>query len=221
MRTANQPPLSTWKDEVYDSLRVRLRLSFLLNSALMVLLIVGFIIIAALVPLKTSVPFVISHNETTGEITQLGNLNPADYETDWRLTRFFLIRYITNRESFHSDNLERPYQIAYTMSDKKVALAYEVLSSTNNPASPYQKYGKSHFVTVEVHSISKLNAHTAEVHFTKTVHDKNNAQETKIPYVTIVKWRYDKVTQTPKALDRNPLGFHVTYYQPSFVNTTE
>lgn len=206
-----------WRDDIYYGHQVKLRWSFLLNGILLTLLLISTIAFALLLPLKQSVPFILNHNQTTGEITQLGELKPDTYANDWTLSRYFIIRYITERESFHLDNLERPYQIAYAMSDNAIAQEYAKQADSNNPNSPYNLYGQHKFVTVHINSVAKLNDNTAEVHFEKTIHDKTSGQQLHIPMVSILKWRYSPMRTTQKVLDRNPLGFQVTYYHPSQV----
>lgn len=88
----------------------------------------------------------------------------------------------------------------------------------SNPASPLNQYGKKSFITVTIHSMAALNDNTAEVHFEKIQHDKDSGQETRQSLVAIVKWRYDNMKTTQSQRDKNPLGFQVTYYQPTYVN---
>jgi len=211
----NDELASEWRYQCFDSLRLRLRWAFLLNGCLLILLGLSLCLLICLFPLKQTLPFVISLNETTGEMTQLGELNPTSFDNHWAVTRFFILRYLQNRESYHADNLERPYQIAYAMSDKVLAEQYALESSTQNPNSPSQRYRQEKYVTVTVQSIAKLNDNTAEVHFEKVLQDKITGTQGRMPMVAIVKWEYRTQKVTQKMLDRNPMGFTVTYYHPT------
>jgi type IV secretory pathway component VirB8 len=73
------------------------------------------------------------------------------------MTRFLLIRYVINRESYDADNLDRPYQIAWAMSDNEIAKDYANLVETSNTQSPFALYGKTKFITVHVLSVNILN----------------------------------------------------------------
>lgn len=217
----NDSLVSEWRYQCFDSVRLRLRWAWMVNGCLLILLGLSLGILFCLFPLKQTLPFVISLNETTGEITPLGELNPTSFDNQWTLTRFFILRYLQNRESYHADNLERPYQIAYAMSDSVLAEQYALEANTQNPNSPSQRYKQDKFVTVSVQSVAKLNDNTAEVHFEKILHDKITGSEGRMPMVAIVKWEYRAQKVTQKMLDRNPLGFTLTYYHPTPVTLTQ
>lgn len=204
-----------WRYQQFESTRLRLRWSLVLNSVLFGLLGLSLALLFILLPLKQTVPYVISLNESTGEMSQVGELTPASIENKKLLTRYFILRYIQNRESYHADSLDRPYQIAYAMSAPNVAEMYAKEVNTQNNDSPFQRYGKDKFVTVAVKSVAWLNGNTAEVHFEKILHEHLNDKVTHMPMVAILKWDYQPQKTTLKILDRNPLGFKVIYYQPT------
>jgi type IV secretion system protein VirB8 len=207
-----------WRYQIHESQTVWLHRSLLLNLLLLLLLTLMTAACLCLFPLKQSVPYVYALNQTTGELTQLGKAEPRTYAQDWLLTRYFLIQYVINRESYSADNLERPYQITYAMSDATIAKRYEEEVNSNNPRSPLNLYSKDKIVTVHVLSVSQLNHDTAEVRFIKTLHDKDANTQHRLQKTAIIKWKYTTPITTQKMLDRNPLGFKVTYYQVNQVN---
>lgn len=207
-----------WRYEKYESQQVWLNRALVMIGALLVLLVISFITTASLFPLKEKVPFLYSLNERTGELTQVGEFRAEKFSANWLMTRFFLIRYVINRESYDADNLDRPYQIAWAMSEPKIASDYAAKVSTTNPASPFAVYGKDKFITAHVLSVNKLNDDTADVRFEATLHDKDAGTSKTIEKETIIKWKYTQPKATTKMLDRDPLGFKVTYYRPTQVN---
>lgn len=209
---------SDWRYQMHESQTVWLHRSLLLNLLLLTLLTLFVIACLFLFPLKQSVPYVYALNQATGELTQLGKAEPKAYAQEWLLTRYFLIQYVINREGYSADNLERPYQVTYAMSDANIAKRYEEEVNSNNPNSPYNLYGKDKVMTVHVLSVSQLSPDTAEVRFIKTLHDKDANTEQKLQKTAIIKWQYTNPVATEKMLDRNPLGFKVTYYQVNQVN---
>jgi type IV secretory pathway component VirB8 len=73
-------------------------------------------------------------------------------------------------------------------------------------------------MTVQVTSLNRLNDNTVDVKFEKTLHDRTSNTEQVIHKEAIIKWHYLDAQTTEKMLDRDPLGFQVTYYQVSQVN---
>ena len=86
-----------WQQEIYHSLSLRLRWSMCLNGCCLTLLVLSLTSLCLLLPLKQTVPFVFSHHPKTGELTQLGELQPANFSGDWTLIRYFLMRYVSLR----------------------------------------------------------------------------------------------------------------------------
>ncbi len=216
---------SEWRKEIFDSQRVWLSRSILGLIILTILLALSLSANFFLFPLKRTIPYLYTLNETTGELTQLGAYSSQDKTTqsmqDWLMTRFLLVRYVVNRESYDADNLNQPYQIAWAMSDDAIAQDYVNSSRTDNPNSPYAIYGKTKYVTVHVLAVNQLNDETAAVRFEQTIHDHDSDSDQTIQKEAIIKWSYTTPDTTEKMLDRDPLGFKVTYYQPTQVNLNQ
>lgn len=204
-----------WRYQIYESQQVWLNRSLLATAVLGLLLILSLVSHLLLLPLKEKIPFLYVLNETTGELTQLGNFTQDSFKADWLMTRFFLIRYVENRESYDNDNLDHPYQITWAMSDESMATQYAKSVQTNNSDSPYAKYGKDKFISVHILSVNQLNENSAEVRFEQTLHDRSLDHQETIQKAAIIKWKYTQPTTTIKMLDRDPLGFKVIYYQIS------
>jgi len=210
--------LADWRYDKYESQKVWLNRSLLGLGVLACLLLLSLITNVMLFPLKEKVPYLYAVNETTGELTQLGQFIPDKADQSWLMTRFLLVRYITNREVYDFYNLDHPYQIAWAMSDNKVANDYAYEVSSDNPKSPFATYGKNKYVTTHVLSVNRLNENTAEVRFEQTLSDRTMGTQQKIQKAAIVKWQYTNPVTTQKMLERDPLGFKVIYYQPTQVN---
>jgi len=207
-----------WHYQIYENQKVWLNRALIGIGLLTILLIVAIIAIAVLTPLKQNIPFLYTLNETTGELTQLGQFQVETFKENWLMTRFLIVRYVVNRESYNADNLNRPYQIAWAMADASIADEYARAVQTDNPTSPYATYGKNKFITVHVLSVNQLNENTAEIRFDQTLHERDTDKKTVIQKAAIIKWHYNQPETTQKMLDRDPLGFKVSYYQPTQVN---
>ena len=95
---------------------------------------------------------------------------------------------------------------------------YETLIKSDNKQSPYQRFGKDSYVTVHVLSVNRLNDNTVDVKFEKTLHDRTAHSENVIQKEAIIRWEYQIGETSQKMLERDPLGFKVTYYQVSQIN---
>lgn len=209
---------SDWAYEMYLSQSVRLRRATLVIISLILLLALSLINTLVLIPLKENVPYLYAFDHASGEITKIGNLERTTLTENWALTRYLLIHYVTNHEEYSADNIDVPYQFVWAQSSENVRKQYEEEVKSSNDKSPYRLYGKDKYVTVRVIAINQLNDNTVDVKFEKTLHDRAVGSELVSQKEAIIKWEYSRVETTQKMLDRDPLGFKITYYKASSVN---
>jgi type IV secretion system protein VirB8 len=209
---------SDWTYDMYQSQTVWLRRSVFALIFLLILLILSLLSNLYLLPLKEKVPYLYAFDHATGEITKIGVLESTTLSANWELARYFLINYVIKRESYDADNLDLPYQIIWAQSAENVRKQYEEEVKSNNPQSPYRLYGKDKYITVRVIGVNKLNDNTVDIKLEKTLHDRAASTEQTIQKEAIIKWQFDEADTTQKMLDRDPLGFKVTYYQITQVN---
>lgn len=209
---------SDWAYDLYQSQTVWLRRALLALVILALLLGLSLLSNWYLFPLKEKVPYLYAFDHATGEVTKIGALEPTTLSTNWSLSRYLLIHYVMNYESYNIDNLEVPYQLVWAQSSDTVKAQYESLVKSDAPYSPYRLYGKDKYVTVHVISINRLNDNTVDVRFEKKLHDRTSHTEKVMQKEAIIKWEFTQSETTQKMLDRDPLGFKVTYYQVSQVN---
>lgn len=208
-----------WTYDSYYSHSVWLKRALVALCLVTLLLFMSLMLNLWLFPLKQRVPYLYTFNQATGEITKLGELESTKLTENWAMTRYFLTQYVINRESYNADNLEHPYQVTWAMSSDEIRKSYHAEVRTDYAHSPYKLYGKNQYTTVEVKSISRLNDTTAEVRFDKTLHDKATNAESIVQKTAIIKWKYDVPETTQRMLDQDPLGFKITYYEVTQVNT--
>lgn len=211
--TAFHQEATDWFYDRYQSQTVWLHRALLGIVFLFILLALSLATNVLCFPLKEKVPYLYGFNDTTGEIKALGQLVPSTLNSNWQLTRFFLIRYVINRESYDSDDIDVPYQIAWAMSAPDVAKQYDGQVDSSVATSPFQVYGKDKFITVRVLDVSPLNPTTVTIRFIKTLHDRNSDTTSMAELEAIVRYHYTTPITTQAMLDRDPLGFQVTYYQ--------
>lgn len=209
------------QDWAYDRYHVQgLWLRRSLFGLIITTVLLGMSLIAnlTLIPLKEKVPYLYAFDQVSGEVSKIGKLEPTTLSGNWELTRYLLMHYAMNREGYDIDNLNIPYQMVWAQSAEHVRVQYEETVQSNNKQSPYQLYGKDKYITVRVLSVNQLNDNTVDMKFAKTLHDRASGSEKIIQKEAIIKWEYTQAETTQKMLDRDPLGFKVTYYQATQVN---
>ncbi len=209
---------SNWSYDIYQSQTVWLRRVLLALFIITLLLFISLLSNLFLFPLKEKVPYLYAFDKATGEVTKIGELEKTSIPSQWSLTRYFLIKYVINYESYDFYHIDSPYQLVFAQSSDKVQQQYDNLVKSDNSNSPYQKYGKDKFITVRVISMNQLNENTVDVKFEKILHDRLSNSEQVTQREAIIKWEYQNAETTQKMLDRDPLGFKVTYYQTSQIN---
>lgn len=209
---------SDWAYDMYQSQSIWLRRSLFSLVVLAILLMMSLLANLFLVPLKEKVPYLYAFDHSTGEVTKVGILDSTTLSANWEVSRYFLIHYVIQAESYDVDNVEQPYQMVWAQSAENVRKQYESQVKSSNTTSPYYLYGKDKYITVRVLAVNRLNENTVDVKFEKTMHDRSAMTEQVIQKEAIIKWKYSQVETTQKMLDRDPLGFTVTYYQVSQVN---
>ncbi|MBV9575905.1 MAG: type IV secretion system protein, partial [Gammaproteobacteria bacterium] len=202
-----------WIYDQYQSHSVWLRRALLALIGMAILLCLSMLSNLFLLPLKEKVPYLYAFDHATGEITKIGVLEPISLSNNWELSRFLLIHYAINREGYDADNIDMPYQMVWAQSADHVREQYEEEVKSGNVNSPYHLYGKDKYITVRVLSINKLNADTVDVKLEKTLHDREASLDKIIQKEAIIKWEFSSAETSQKMLDRDPLGFKVTYYQ--------
>jgi type IV secretion system protein VirB8 len=212
---------SDWAYDMYQSQTLWLRrclIALIITAIFLLLSLVGNCL---LVPFKEKVPYLYAFDHASGEVTAIGKLEPTTLSSNAEVSRYFLIHYVIQAESYDADNIDQPYQMVWAQSSEHVRQQYENLVNSSNPNSPYRLYGKDKYVTVHITSINRLNDNTVDVKFEKTLHDRAANSDQTIQKEAIIKWEFSKAEITDKMLERDPLGFKVTYYQVSQVNEGE
>ncbi|MDR3491000.1 MAG: type IV secretion system protein [Gammaproteobacteria bacterium] len=209
---------SDWAYDIHQSHTLWLRRCLFVLVGLLILLTLSLILNLMLFPLKEKVPYLYAFDHASGEVTKVGTLESTTLSSNWEMSRYFLIHYVIQYESYDFDNVEQPYQMVWAQSADNVKKQYESLVKSSNSDSPYKLYGKDKYITVRVISINRLNENTVDVKFEKTLHDRAASSEQITQKEAIVKWEFTQSETTQKMLDRDPLGFKVIYYQVSQVN---
>ena len=168
--------------------------------------------LVCLVPLKTAVPFLIKE-ETSGAVTTLVPLSgkaPITYSEAVR--KYFLARYVVDRETYDPMDLAENYQAVELMSLGTEERLFHQLIASTNPASPIVLYGREARRTIRIKSIAFLNDRTAQIRFTATV-QRSSSLPSSSDWIATVAFKFGPVSSLEAERLVNPLGFSVTHYR--------
>lgn len=206
---------STWRYEIYESQALWLRRALIALVVMTTLLLISISGYFYLLPLKQTSTALIIQDKETGDITIAATVVPELLNQNWILTESNIIKYVVNREQYHLDNIDLPYQFTYAMTDDKILDDYVKMVASENEKSPYQLYGKEFYITVDVLSVEKMSDDTALIEFRQTLHEIGSNRTNAVLKRAVIRWRYDNDPQTKAQALRNPLNFKVTHYRPT------
>lgn len=201
-----------WYADRYESVFVS-RNRWLVTAILALgLALVQAIALIALVPLKTSVPFLIKQ-EVSGAVTTLIPLqgdSGVTYEESVR--KYFLAGYVVHRETYDPADLAENYKAVTLMTAADPRREFERSISQANPRSPIAMYGTRAKRWIRIKSLSFLNDHLAQVRFCSTEKSGSSA-DLESDWTAIIGFQFGKAPALEPERLINPLGFLVTSYR--------
>ena len=193
--------------------RATIRTAWIIASIATVIALVEAVTIAALVPLKTVVPYTLLVDRQTGYVEALKPLERDSIAPDRALTRSLIAQYVIAREGFDISSLKDDYRKVALWSAGDARDRYVATMQASNPASPLATLPRRALLEVQIRGISPLSADTTLVRFVTIRSDPGGQPQEPQPYAAVVTYRFSAANMT--AADRllNPLGFQVTRYR--------
>jgi type IV secretory pathway component VirB8 len=207
---------ASWHDDILLTKDKHIRIYRTLCFGLFVCLAVTVMCVNTLVSRETVQPFLALMDKRTGEVTTPTRLNTQSLTNNWAMIRHFATNYVTDKESYNFLNINAPYKNLLSMSAPPIVAQIEqYIRPELNPESPIKMLGQHHYVTVTIHSISKLSSHDKllDVRFTtNTINTADNKLEKSQEWRAVMGWELVNKKRSLQDLDQNPLGFTVTLY---------
>ena len=201
-----------WYQDRYQAVHVSRNRWFCTAWAALVLAILEAAALMGLAPLKTSVPFLIKE-ETSGAVTTVARLSGDGSVTfDEAVRKYFLARYIVNRETYDSTDLAINYRAVSLMSAQPERRIFEQAIASNNPTSPLNFYGTQGRRLIHIKSITFLSGSTAQVRFTSIDERPGSAIRTN-EWIATAAWTFGPAPNLETERLVNPLGFCITHYR--------
>lgn len=204
---------ASWSRDSLDAAARSRRIAWIAAAAATLIAVCEAIALAALLPLKTVVPYTILVDRSTGFVQALEGLHPRPVTAESALTDALLAQYVVAREGFDVATVKADYRKVALWSADRARRDYLTLMPASNPESPFRRYPRSSVIATWVSSVSKLDDGAALIRFETERLDRGRITGRRDHWVAIVRFRY---SGAPMAIaDRlvNPLGFQVFSYR--------
>lgn len=203
----------TWANDRLDQVARTLRLTRWLAAGAGVVAVAEALVLIALLPLKTVVPYTILVDRNTGYAQALDERAMPNVKPESALTQSLLAQYVVARETFDINGLQNQYRKVALWSGDQAKRDYLAQMPAGNPDSPLSRYPRTAIVETVVESVTPTAENAALVRFYTERRDRGGLAGSRSYWVSLVRFRF---SGTPMALeDRliNPLGFQVVHYR--------
>lgn len=199
-----------WYEERYDSLVVQRNLLMTLLGVAVLVIVVSVLAVAKIATSKEFDPFVIQVDEQTGSAKIVNPLNSEILDGNEALTRYFIKRYITARETYNPVDFDsQARKTVRLLSSKNVFQSFlgYIKDKDNDPTI---LYGQKNTTYLTVRSWSKLDKKKYVVRFSISETSMSMRVFNKIAILDV---DYVAMELKDDERDINPVGFQVTGYR--------
>lgn len=173
--------------------------------------------VLALTPLKSTQPYVIRVDNSTGIVDVVPALDRG-VEPSELVTRYLLNGYVTARERYVYAMAESDYGLVGATQSPALNQLWQAAWDRANPASPLNTYRDGTTVRVQVKAISFLARtggarDTAQVRFLTATRVGGGGAERIAHWIATLQYTYRTPSKDPGQRALNPLGFRVTEYR--------
>lgn len=203
----------TWDQDRIDGAYRSQRRAWICVGVSSVLNIVAIGAIAALTPLKTVVPFVITVDRNTGA-TEVATALTGDKKVTYSeaVSKYFLAQYVRAREGWVPAAAKENFETVAILSHPDEQDRWQKIFDAHNPTSPQTLYGPKATVDVTVRSVSFVNPKVAQLRYTRTVRPEiGDVVQTN--WIATITFDYTAAPMAEGDRFRNPLGFQVVSYR--------
>jgi len=195
----------------------RLRIAWVVAAGGWICAVCGVVALMVLMPLKTSEPYVIRVDNTTG-IVDIVPMYAGNAEITQTVARYLLTHYITVCESFDPTTAERDYQECGAYHASRRNQEWYDLWNPVNPNSPLNIYKDGTTVRAQVASITFFTRHDgvnslAQVRYLKAKRPNGVGTEVNTHWIATIEYAYGSPSRDAKTRQWNPLGFRIVNFQ--------
>ena len=203
----------SWADSQADAVARQTRFAWIVAGVASGIALLLAITVMLLVPLKTSVPYVMTVDRQTGAIEMATSLADGKLTQNEAVIQAQLAAYVIARETFDATDLAAKYREVQLTSSPGVAATYVAQMQASNDQSPLRTLSPGETVQVTISSVSLTTPGTALVRFLTERRLAAGRAGPERSYVAAISYGFSG--RPLRAGDRfvNPLGFQVTRYR--------
>jgi type IV secretion system protein VirB8 len=203
----------SWDADRNEQFRRSARVAWYVAAAGWTCGVAAALAIVVLMPLKSTEPFVVRVDNTTG-IVDVVPVYDSRSTPQEAVTRYFLTHYLTVCERFNFSTAESDYEECGAFHAPQRNQAWIALWASSNPASPLNVHKDGSTVRVQVKSVSFFTrasglSDLAQVRYLKAVHRGVGSEEGISHWVATIQYAYAEPAKDPKIRRWNPLGFKI------------
>lgn len=200
------------QDRLTAALRSR-RLAWTVAGIASGLTVAAIAAVVVLTPLKTTEPFVVRVDRSTGAVDVVRGLSSAEGPTtyDEAVSKYFLGQYVRAREGYLDPAAEDNFALVSILSNGLEQRRWADLYRGSNPDSPQNLYGPAAEAVISIRAIGFINEGVANVRFHRTVRQAQQVIES--DWIATLAFTYTRAPMSEPDRLRNPLGFQVTSYR--------
>ena len=202
---------ATWDEDRIRDLSKGRKTGWYVAGAEFLIIVLLATAIVVMLPLKTKEWGIVRVDTSTGIVDQVVKLADARETYDEIMTKFFLRRVVTLRESYTRGQLQSNYDQAVLFTAPNARPQLKTDFSYENPIGPYKRYGELGTASIQIKNISFVAKNIAQIRYVRS--DRKAGNETLTHWVATVEFRYVSQPASDDARGVNPIGFQVTNYR--------
>ncbi|CAG7857043.1 hypothetical protein MCAMS1_01750 [biofilm metagenome] len=182
--------------------------------------------IKGLTPLKTSEPFVIRVDSSSG-IADVVPVYKGEGEVPELVTRHLLTHYQTVRERYYYATAEADYETVGAFNSSELNAEWMTYWQEGNPNSPLVLYKDGTTITTHIKGITFLQPESgskdiAQVRFTTEKRQGGGGHPQITHWLSTIKYAYGKPSSNDKIRGLNPMGLRILSYhkEPEIISET-
>lgn len=173
---------------------------------------VALLALLFLIPLKTTIPYVVRVDNATGHIELVTTLRTSESSYGEVVDSYFLNQYVLNREGYDYNTLQNAYNTTALLSDPEVQREYYALFEGAQARDTVLKDRTK--IIVQVRSITPTpETGIAVVRFSTQLKHNQGSIESLQNWIATIGYTYKDATMSSVDRRINPLGFQITSYR--------
>lgn len=203
----------TWEISRIQMIAQAERKSWIIAVISTTLMVVSWITMLCLFPLKKTVPYVLKVDTTTGAMEWLTTLYDKKITYDEVMDKYWLSQYVRSRETYDWHTLQRDYDMVGLLSSETVGKNYAALFTGKEALD--KQFGQHIVATIHIVSIVPQGKGVATVRFVKHIQRTHpSSPEETHPWVATIGYEYRNPSKMKEKMRLiNPFGFQVVSYR--------